>query len=68
MFTAYDDPGLVVEQIAEELPIERDALNDRLDGLYERSLLDSEDVLRTSGRGVAVRRRRTDGPRPMNAK
>ena len=46
MFVEYDDPGLVTEEVAEDLLINRDVLDDRLDDLYERSLLDSKDELR----------------------
>jgi predicted DNA-binding transcriptional regulator len=46
VFVQYDDAGLEAREVAEELPIERDNLNDRLDDLYERGLLDSEETSR----------------------
>lgn len=44
VFVRRDDSGLHARQVAEDLPMDRDALNDRLDDLYERGFLDSEDV------------------------
>jgi hypothetical protein len=46
VFVQYDDAGLEAREVAEELPIERDSLNDRLDDLYERGLLDSNETSR----------------------
>jgi hypothetical protein len=43
VFVQYDESGLTTREVAAELPIERDALDDRLDDLYERGLLDSDD-------------------------
>ncbi|WP_049998760.1 MULTISPECIES: hypothetical protein [Halococcaceae] len=44
VFVRRDESDLHAREVAEDLPMERDDLNDRLDDLYERSLLDSEGV------------------------
>lgn len=46
VFVQHDDSGLEARAVAEALPIERDDLNDRLDDLYERGLLDSDETSR----------------------
>lgn len=46
VFVEREESELAAREVAEELPIALDILNDRLDDLYERGLLDSEDVPR----------------------
>lgn len=46
VFARREDSGLQALEVADELPLERDVLEDRLDDLYERGLLDTEDVSR----------------------
>lgn len=44
VFARRDESGLEAREVTEDLPMDLDILNDRLDDLYERGLLDSEDV------------------------
>ena len=45
VFARRDESGLEAREVTEDLPMDLDILNDRLDDLYERGLLDSENVL-----------------------
>ncbi len=46
VFARSDETDLLAIEVADELPIHHDTLNDRLDDLYERGLLESEDESR----------------------
>lgn len=50
VFARSDETDLIAAEVADELPIHHDTLNDRLDDLYERGLLESEDESREIGR------------------
>lgn len=46
VFAQNDDTNLMVMEVADELPIRHTVLDDRLDDLYERGLLEREDESR----------------------